>query len=231
MDVSLYSLLPTGSRSPFPLPCHHFPHFCPLLAAPCLSLLLSLFFYPRLPLTAPILSVIPKRWEGRGGRKVGKRGKGGFKVKWWRRLFFSPVFFFYPASLRRADSSPLGSSLVCTGCRSGDMATGFHPNSRNISSTVESGIAGKDNENGTAWRKGDDEGGGMVHGLVYAASLIKASTAVSRAVRVESSFVKRIHAILLVNEISRTSLYTVWTIHEFTSIKCRCWRVCSLCWF
>lgn len=49
------------------------------------------------------------------------------------------------------------------------MATGFHPNSRNISSTVESGIAGKDNENGTAWRKGDDEGGGMVHGLVYAA--------------------------------------------------------------
>lgn len=163
------------SSPPVPLPCHHFPHFCPLLAVPCLSLLLSLFFYPRLPLTAAILSVIPKWWEGRGGRKVWRKGgRGGFKVKWWRRLFFSPVFFFLILPVWEEQTRaprPLGSSLVCTGCRSGDMATGFHPNCRNISSTVESGIAGKDNENGTAWRKGEDEGGGMGHGLVYTAAI------------------------------------------------------------
>lgn len=50
---------------------------------------------------------------------------------------------------------------------------------------MESGIAGKDNENGTAGRKGEEEGGRMgtwtcIHCCnPNPASLIKASTAVS----------------------------------------------------
>lgn len=37
-------------------------------------------------------------------------------------------------------------SLVCSGCCSGDTATGSGPDCRNISCTLESRIAGKDNE-------------------------------------------------------------------------------------
>lgn len=178
MDVSLYSLLPTGSHSPFlsthPSPMSPFPS---LLSSACSTLFVPspLLVFP--PSSASYSShslCYSKVMRGKRRKKgVEKRGKGGgFKVKWWRRLFFPLSFFFKILPVWEEQTRaprPLGSSLVCTGCRSGDMATGFHPNCRNISSTVESGIAGKDNENRTAWRKGEDEGGGMGHGLVYTA--------------------------------------------------------------
>lgn len=59
----------------------------------------------------------------------------------------------FPARERRGESTPpprpRSSSLVCSDCRSGDTATGFSPDCRNISSMAESGIAGKDNESRT----------------------------------------------------------------------------------
>lgn len=160
------------SSPPVPLPCHHFPHFCPLLAAPCLSLLLSLFSTLVCLLQLPFSLLFQSDEREEEEERCGEKGEGG-DLKWsGEGDFFFPLSFFKILPVWEEQTRaprPLGSSLVCTGCRSGDMATGFHPNCRNISSTVESGIAGKDNENWTEWRKGEDEGGGMGHGLVYTA--------------------------------------------------------------
>lgn len=81
----------------------------------------------------------------------GRRG-GGVEVQWTRH--FLPEQSSPPTHL----TPPPRLSLVCTGCYSGDTAAGFGPDCRNISSVVESGIAGKDNE-----REGDGEweGGGL----------------------------------------------------------------------
>lgn len=58
----------------------------------------------------------------------------------------------FPARTEQSQGPP-NSSLVCACCCSGDTAAGFGPDCRNISSMVESRIAGKDNET-----EGDGEG-------------------------------------------------------------------------
>lgn len=64
----------------------------------------------------------------------------------------------FPAKQSRfKPSPPLSSSLVCGGCRSGDMAAGVSPDCGNISSVARSGIAGKDNENRRKRRRREGE--------------------------------------------------------------------------
>ncbi|XP_028278036.1 uncharacterized protein LOC114446581 [Parambassis ranga] len=57
------------------------------------------------------------------------------------------------------------SSLVCTGCHTGDMAAGFSPDCRNISSVAESRTAGKDNE--SKGRGGRGRQGGQTMDFFY----------------------------------------------------------------
>lgn len=87
-------------------------------------------------------------------------GRRGVEMKWRRRFLPSQSWdksSYHPPSLYFSPFSPL---LVCGSCCSGDMAAGFSPDCRNISSVAESGIAGKDNENRREV-EGKGEGGGQ----------------------------------------------------------------------